>query len=94
MPGLRIEETRGTPSAQPDQQITPIARVVHLTWPGGRFDWYRPVAVEVTHRDRTRRIPIRNVTRQIMAGIILAELVLGALAWWAEQTYLRRRTAR
>ena len=94
MPGLRTEETRGAPRAQLDQTITPIARVAQLTWPGGRLEWHRPVAVEVARGGRVQRIPIRNATRQLVAGIVLVELALGGLVWWAQQRYVYRRSTR
>jgi hypothetical protein len=93
MPGLRIEETRGKQIAHRSREITPIARVAHVTWRGGGFDWQRPVAVEVRQGDAVQRVPIHNATRRAVAGIILGELALGVLAVWAEQIYLRRRFA-
>ena len=94
MPGLHREDLRGTPRTLLDQTITPVARVVQLTWPGGRLEWHRPVAVEVARGDRVQRIPIRNATRRLVAGIVLAELALGGLVWWALQRSVYRRATR
>jgi hypothetical protein len=91
MPELHREDIRGTPRTLLDQTITPVARVAQLTWPGGRLEWHRPVAVEVTRGDRVQRIPIRNATRRLVAGIVLAELALGGFVWWAQQRFVSRR---
>ena len=94
MPGWRTEETQGTPRTHLDKTITPIACVAQLTWPGGRLEWHRPAAVEVARGGRVQRIPIRNATRQLVAGIVLAELALGGLVGWIAQRAVYRRSTR
>lgn len=94
MPGLRIQEARGNPVGSGSQQITPIARVIRLTWRGGGVEWRWPMAVETRQGESVRRLPIGDATRRAIAGVIFAELVLGALALWAQRVSLRRRISR
>lgn len=77
--GWRSYETRGQPIHAHGQEVTPIGRVTQFTWPGGGIIRHRPVAVEVRQGEHITRLPIRNVTRQIIA-LFLAGLALGVLA--------------
>lgn len=90
MPGLHRHDRRGAPITWADETITPIARVVHVAWPGGRLEWHRPVGVEVAREGRTEQIPIRDATRRLLAGLVLSELALGALAWWGQRYFLHQ----
>lgn len=91
MPVMRVEYVRGNPVRIATQEIIPIAKVRRLTWGSRRVEWHRPAAVEVRTGDHVRRVPIHNVTRQVIAGTILAGIVLGILGMWVERIYLRRR---
>ncbi len=77
--GWRRYETRGQPIHAQGQEVTPIGRVTRFTWPGGGMIRHRPVAVEVRQGEHITRLPIRNVTRQVIA-LLLTGLALGVLA--------------
>ncbi len=82
-PRVRRESLRGSTVTRHSREITPIARQVTVTWPGGRVLWQTPTAVEVRERGRVRRIPIRDATSRLILTIALAELAAGAALWWA-----------
>ena len=86
-PVLQINETKGDPITTPYGRLTPIARAVKLRWPGGGFTWNRAVAVEVVQGDELRRVPVRDVTSQVVAAIALA----GVIAVATLTSFLRRR---
>jgi hypothetical protein len=83
MPSVRRETIRGNTIAAHGREITPIARVVTLAWPGGRVVRKAPVAIEVHERGQTRRIPIRDATPRAFLALVLVEVVLGAFIWRA-----------
>jgi hypothetical protein len=83
-------EVRGAPLTAGTRQVTPVARVARVRWPGGGFEWQRPVAVEVREGDETRRIPIRDETRRALGGIVLAVVAVVALGTLADR-WLRGR---
>jgi hypothetical protein len=86
---------RGQPIHSTGRDITPVARVTRVTWPGGRFEWHRPVAVEIRAGDRVRRVPIRDVTRlYTLAGVFACLMLGGAIAVWAFRARPARRTGR
>lgn len=91
---LHIVEVRGSLVTRGTSELTPVARVVRLDWPSGGIAWYRPGWVEVREGHGVRRIPIRDATRWAVAGVIVAQVVLAALALWAERAYVRRRDMR
>lgn len=92
MTALRIERVRGPTLSQPGQEVTPLARVIQLTWPGGITEWRRPVAVEVRRGNRVRHIPIRDATRRAQVIIALTGLAICGLATAAR--VLQRRVSR
>ena len=59
---VRREERRGEPMHLHGRTIQPIARVTRVRWPGGVWEWHRPVAVEVREGARVRRIAIRSAS--------------------------------
>ena len=74
------EEQRGEVMSLYGRTIQPIARVTRVRWPGGVWEWHRPVAVEVREADRMRRIPIRDVSRLAIIALLAAggAVVVGA----------------
>jgi hypothetical protein len=67
---LRSEERRGEPMTLHGRTIRPIARGVRLQWPGGAWEWHRPVAVEVREGDELRRVPIRDTSRLAVVAMV------------------------
>ncbi len=94
MPSLRNQEIRGNAIALRDLDITPVERVTRISWRGGSYAWWRPIAVEVRRGADMRRIPIDNATRRAIARVVLSAALLGGLAWSAERIYRRGRAAR
>jgi hypothetical protein len=98
MPSVHRESLRGSTIPAHDREITPIARLVTVAWPGGRVLWQTPVAIEVRERGQLRRIPIHDATPRAILVMALAEAVLGALIWRAltqrKMTIGRSKTSR
>lgn len=67
---LRGEERRAEPMTLHGRTIRPIARVVRVRWPGGAWEWHRPVAVEVGEGDELRRVPIRDTSRLAVVAMV------------------------
>jgi hypothetical protein len=93
MLSVRSEEVRGHSIARPGREITPVGRLLRVSWRGGSYSWWRPIGVEVRQGANLRWIPIHDVTRRAIVGIALGAALLGGLAWSAEQIYLRGRKA-
>lgn len=95
MPTVNTALERGQPIHSNGADITPLARVTRIAWPGGRFEWHRPVAVEVRAGDSVRRVPIRNVTRLAIVATVAACLTLGgAMMYRATRARPARRNVR
>lgn len=89
-PALQVIKTRGVPLDISGREITPVARIISLRWPGGGFTWNRPVAVEVRQGNTVRRLPVRDMTSRVTLTIVLSGLALATLA--ARFLTKRRRT--
>ncbi len=83
LPHIHRENLRGSTITAHGREITPIARLLTVAWPGGRVWWQGPLAIEVSERGRLRRIPIRDVTPRAILAMALAEVALGAVIWRA-----------
>jgi hypothetical protein len=95
MPTVGNALVRGHPLRSAEREIIPVARATRLTWPGGRLEWHRPVAVEVRFGDSVQRIPIRNWTRLAVLMSLGVCLTLGGVtAYWASRERPPRRIAR
>jgi hypothetical protein len=79
-PSWRFDEVAGAPLALHGRQITPIARVLRIDWLGGHFTWQHPLAAEVREGGSTYRLAIPDVTRRVLAAIVLAGGILAILA--------------
>jgi hypothetical protein len=90
MPALRIERVRGPTLSHPGQDVTPLARVIRLSWPGGRIEWRRPVAVEVRRGNHVLQIPIRDTTRRAQVAIVASGLALYIFGILTKQIVQRR----
>jgi hypothetical protein len=80
---VRREDQRGSTVTIHGREITPIARLMTIAWPGGRMVRETPVAIEVNEQGWVRRIPIRDATPRAILAMALAEVALGAVIWWA-----------
>lgn len=79
-PAWDISESRGTPVVAQGRRLTPIGRVVRVTWPGGAFVWHRPAAVEIQQGEERKLVPIVNMTRRMsffvsLSGVVFVVLV-------------------
>lgn len=92
-PGWRVEDLRGLPLTIAGQQLTPVERVTELGRQHLVVRWRRPVFVEVRQGDSVRRLPIRNMTRRVIAFTVLAELVLGAVGLQVWRAFNRGKRA-
>lgn len=88
-PGWRVEDVRGAPLTIAGQQLTLVERVTELSRQQVVVSWRRPVFVEVRQGEIVRRLPIRNLTRRIVAFTVLAELTLGAVGLQLLRGYTR-----
>ena len=88
-PALQMIKTRGVPIGISGRQITPVARVISMRWPGGGFTWNRPVAIEVRQGGTVRRLPIHDMTTRVTLTIVLSGLALSALI---ARFFVKRRT--
>lgn len=79
-PSWRFGQVAGAPLALHGRQITPIARVLRVEWLGARFTWQEPLAVEVRDETAAYRVAIPNMTRRVLAGMVLAAGVFAVLA--------------
>ncbi|HEY7348324.1 MAG TPA: hypothetical protein VH599_08395 [Ktedonobacterales bacterium] len=82
--GWRTYETRGQPVQAHGYEITPIGRVAQIIWPGGGLLWNRPVAVEVRQGAQQTRLPIRNMTRRIIASSLIGLAITSLLLSWTQ----------
>ena len=53
-----------------DTIVTPQSQSVTLRWPYGGLIWNRPAAVLVEQDDHTTRIPVIDVTRILVWGLL------------------------
>lgn len=91
MPRMRPEHNRGLVLRLQGHEITPVERVVGITWRGGHVEWRRPLAAEVRTGSQTQRIPIHDATRRAVLSLWLAGCAFGALAVWTERIRCRGR---
>jgi hypothetical protein len=77
---IQSEERRAEPMTLHGRTIRPIARVVRARWPGGAWEWHRPVAVEVREGDELRRIPIRDTSRLAVVALVAAGCAFAVVA--------------
>jgi len=92
---LQMRTVEGAPIVVGDRQIVPVAQAVSFTarrpWGGVGFVWNRPVAVlEVTEAGR-QRIPVRDVTRRIQIGLLVAGLLISLMIRLAARQRVSRR---
>jgi hypothetical protein len=67
-----------------DIVVTPQSQALTVRWPRGGWVWNRPVAVLVERDERTKRIPIVDVTRVAQLGLYALGLVfaiVGLVLW-------------
>jgi hypothetical protein len=86
---IELQETvKGEPLTVGERTIVPVAQVVSLLlrFPGGGggFVWNRPAALLEVTESGTRRVPIRDVTRDLLIGLavmsFLVSLMMGLAA--------------
>jgi hypothetical protein len=66
----------GSPVAAGDATITPLSKVLAVRLPFGGFVLHRPYVVRVERRGSVERIPVRDVTRILQIGLLLASALL------------------
>lgn len=87
-----VRETRGQPMLILGREVTLIGRVTKVAWPGGGFLVHRPLVIEVSQKETTRRYPIPNGTRRTLA-LFLLDLAVVALALGARRWLVLERNA-
>ncbi len=73
---LQWQELSGTPVSVGDVTITPQSRVLTFRSRFGGFVWNRPTAVLVERGGKTERLPIIDVTRAILLGLVGLSLLV------------------
>lgn len=82
---LRLDELRGEPLLAEGVSVTPIARRLALSWPGGAWVYAWPSAIEYPEGSRTRRA--RIIPYQRLVSVVLVALSAGALVAFAAQRW-------
>lgn len=89
---LRRSISRGETIEAFGRQMTPLGRVTQVRLPGGALTWHAPLAVEVRDGEGSYRLPIQNVTRRMVAGIVLGGCAIMTFAsWWKRTRHVRER---
>jgi len=90
--GWRTEESKGKPIAVFGREITPVERILQVRWPGGWYNWYRPIAVDVREGDEVRCLRIHHATRRATLIVVLSGLTIVTLiSLWRRGISSRRR---
>jgi hypothetical protein len=76
MPHIQRAIARGEPLTSQGYAVTPVTQIARVTWPGGRLEWRRPLAIEVRDAQGVRRLPIHDATRSAMLGLFAAGFTL------------------
>lgn len=82
LPIFRISQQRGQMLSVANRQITPIANLISFRLGRLLISWSRPIAVEVRQEEHVERLPISNVTRQIITGMLLISFLTAAIVSW------------
>lgn len=81
---LDVEINAGDPISADGYTLTPFAQSIKVTLPGfpGGFIWNRPVSILVENPDGNEQvIPIQDVTRQVVFGLIGVSLGIVMISW-------------
>ncbi len=73
---LQWQELSGTPVTVGDVTVTPQSRALTFRSRFGGFVWNRPTAVLVERGGKTERLPIIDVTRAILLGLVGLSLLV------------------
>lgn len=60
--------------------VTPLSQALVIQLPFGGFVWNRPTAILVDQHGRTERIPVMNVTRVLVWGLLGLGLAVAILS--------------
>jgi hypothetical protein len=63
-----------------DATVTPLSQALVIRVPFGSFAWNRPTAILVERNGQTERIPIVNVTRILVWGLLGIGLAVAILS--------------
>lgn len=77
---FRRQEFSGNPVVVGDVTITPQSRALMFRSRFGGFVWNRPTAVLVERAGKTERLPIVDVTRAVLLGLVGLGLLVTILA--------------
>lgn len=72
-----------------DMAVTPQSQALTVRWPRGGWVWNRPTAVLVERGEKTKRIPIVDVTRAAqlaLYGLGLVFAIVGLVLWTRERS--------
>ena len=76
---VRIQQNVGPAVTVGDVTVTPLSQAVLVRLPFAGFVWHRPTAVLVERAGVTERVPVRNVTRAIIWGLLGLGLAVSVL---------------
>lgn len=85
-------ETRGEPMLILGREVTPIGKVTQVAGPGGGRLIHRPLAVEISQKGVTRRYPLPNARRYMLA-LLLLDLLMVVLALGVRRWLVLERSA-
>jgi hypothetical protein len=67
---VRIQKNVGPAVTVGDVTVTPLSQAVLVRLPFAAFVWHRPTGVLVERAGVTERVPVPNVTRAIIWGLL------------------------
>jgi hypothetical protein len=73
---VQLKTVQNSPVEAGGVRLTPESQILSVRLPFGGFVWQRPTAVVLEQAGRaTRRVPIVDLTRLALIGVVLATLV-------------------
>ena len=77
---IQVQTGVGQPVIAGDTTVTPQFRALIVRLPIGGFVWNRPTAILVEQGGQTKRIPIRDITRNTQLWLLGFSLVLSMVS--------------
>jgi hypothetical protein len=72
---LQWQERTEAPIISGKSIITPVSRALVVRLPYVGFVWKYPLALTIENGDQETRVPIRDITRFIQLGLVIANFV-------------------
>lgn len=90
-PRWEMRDSIGVPIKAFGTHLIPLTRIARIDWPGGNVIWQRPVAIEIQREDRRERLPITNMTRRVIVGLVLSGILFVIVVTFGERIYASRQ---